>query len=138
MRQGYVYAGVRKGLNGQKGCISKGCMSKEVSVRAAHLALQQGRQHNQPPPVVKGHAGRAVRSAPAAAVARYVIPRSAVRPHPRAQAGAVQLKEAHLVRVGVRVRVRVRAGVGVELRVRAAGSARVPAASLSSAHSRHR
>jgi len=118
MRQGYVYAGVRKGLNGQKGCISKGCiskgcMSKEVSVRAAHLALQQGRQHNQPPPVVKGHAGRAVRSAPAAAVARYVIPRSAVRPHPRAQAGAVQLKEAHLVRVEVRVRVRVRAGVGV-------------------------
>ena len=126
MRQGYVYAGVRKGLNGQKGCISKGCiskgcMSKEVSVRAAHLALQQGRQHNQPPPVVKGHAGRAVRSAPAAAVARYVIPRSAVRPHPRAQGGGGG-----------------GGGGGPELRVRAAGSARVPAASLSSAHSRHR
>ena len=73
---------------------------------AAHLTLQQGRQHDQPPPVVKGDPWRAVRPAPAAAVARHVVARSTVRPHPRAEAGAVQLEEAHLLSVGAR------AGVG--------------------------
>ena len=99
-----------------------------ASKAAPHLALQQGRQHDQSPAVVEGHAGRAVWPTPAAAVAGHVVPRSAVRPHPRAEAGAVQLQEAHLLRVG--------AGAGVEGRGRAAGGARVRAASLSSAPSR--
>ena len=73
---------------------------RRMGKAASHLALQQGGQHHQPPAVVEGHAGRAVRPAPAAAVAGHVVARSAVRPHPRAEAGAVQLQEAHLLRVG--------------------------------------